>query len=76
MLVRKERRKCTIVGEKEMGVKLDNGSYTGGPSQFETDQTLMISLCSGVLGLLQRKQADLYLKGRLLVPFLMFTEFS
>ena len=54
LLVRKELRKCSIIGHREMGVKLDNGTYTG------------------VLGLLQRKKADLYMKGRFYIVLLFY----
>lgn len=46
MLIKKELRKCLIIGQQYLGSRLDNGTYTG------------------VLGILQRKEADLYLKGQ------------
>ena len=49
MLIKKELRRCQIIGRQYLGSSLPNGSYTG------------------VLGMLQNKEVDIYLKGR---PFL------
>lgn len=44
-LIKQNLRKCTIIGERALGEKSKNGTYTG------------------ILGLLQSNQVDLFLKG-------------